>query len=173
MIVSAKEMSLTIEARRDGVSALWDGRAIYLPRGARLAIGPTFALQSGLLGLLDFRQEDELGCGQFRVEASREGGFRFNVYLASDLHRFLRTYRQEAVGWNTMTHIVSAAFARLQRDHRDDDGDEGWRSYANLVALHEELRRRGLPHWSEEGFEPELAATTLYPHKAIVMEDEG
>lgn len=171
MIVSASEMSFTIEARRDGVNALWDGRTIDLPRGARLAIGPTFALQSGLLGLLDFRQEDELGPGQFRIEASREGGFRFNVYLASDLHHFLRSHRQEATGWNIMTHIVSTVLAQLHKDHRDDDEEDGWKSYSNLVALAEELERRHLPHWAEEAFEPELAATTLYPHKAISAED--
>ena len=28
----------------------------------------------------------------------------------------------------------------------------------------EMLRERGLPHWSDEGFSPELAATRLYPH---------
>lgn len=171
MILSATDMRFTIEAGRDGVNALWDGRTIDLPKGARLAIGPTFALQSGLLGLLDFRPDDELEHGQFRMEANREGGFRFNVHLASNLHRFLRSHRQEAVGWNIMTHIVSAALAQLHKRYCDDDGEEGWRSYANLVSLAEELERRGLPHWAEDEFEPELAATTLYPHKAVVAED--
>lgn len=171
MIVSATAMRFKIEARRDGVNALWDGRIVDLAQGARLAIGPTFALQSGLLGLLDFRQDDERENGQFRVEASSEGGFRFNVYLAPDLHRFLRSHRQEAIGWNIMTHIVSTALAQLQRKHYHDDGEEGWQSYANLVSLAEELERKGLPHWAEDAFQPELAATTLYPHKAFLTED--
>ena len=171
MILSATELRFTIEAGRDGVNALWDGRTIDLPKGARLAAGPTFALQSGLLGLLDFRQDDDLESGRFRMEASREGGFRFNVYLAPDLHGFLRSHRQEAVGWNIMTHIVSTALARLHRKYGEDDGEEGWKSYANLVALADELDRQGLPHWEEESFEPELAATTLYPHKAVLIED--
>ena len=171
MILSATELRFTIEAGRDGVNTLWDGRTADLPKGARLAIGPTFALQSGLLGLLEFRRGDELESGRFRMEASREGGFRFNVYLAPDLHGFLRSHRQEAVGWNIMTHIVSTALAQLHKDYRDDDGEEGWKSYANLVALAEELERRGLRHWAEDAFEPELVATTLYPHKAVVAED--
>ena len=171
MILSATELRFTIEASRHGVNALWDGRTIDLPKGARLAIGPTFALQSGLLGLLEFRREDDLESGRFRMEASREGGFRFNVYLAPDLHGFLRSHRQEAVGWNIMTHIVSTALAQLHKDYRDDDGEEGWKSYANLVALAEELERRGLRHWTDDPFEPELVATTLYPHKAVVTEE--
>lgn len=165
MVVCATEVRLSIEARRDGVNALWDGRTIDVPKGARLAVGPTFALQSGLLGLLDFRLDERLKPGQFRVQASREAGFRFNVYLGADLHRFLKTHRQEAVGWNIMTHIVSTALAQLSHDFADDDGEEGWESYPNLVSLAEELTRRGLPNWADETFEPEIAATTLYPHK--------
>lgn len=165
MIVAESEMSCTIDAHRDGVNSLWDGQVVDLPKGARLAVGPTFALQSGLLGLLDFRLDESMEGGQFRVQASTEGGFRFNVYLASDLHGFLQTRRQEAVGWNIMTHIVSTALAQLDRHFSDDDGEEGWESYANLVSLAEELDRRGLPAWGTEGFEPEVVATALYPHK--------
>ena len=173
MIVLAAKMDIVIESARDGVNGLWDGRAVDLPKGARLAIGPTFALRSGLLGLLDFRLDETLKPGQFRVEASHEGGFRFNVYLAADLHDFLATQRQEAVGWNIMTHIVSTAFGQLARDFHKDDGEEGWESFANLVSLAQELERRGQPHWTDEVFEPEVVATALYPHKAVVSEGNG
>ena len=70
-----------------------------------------------------------------------------------------------------MTHIVSTVLAQLQKGYGDDDDEEGWKSYANLVSLADELKRRGLPHWAEDAFEPELAATTLYPHKAVTAED--
>lgn len=167
MIVAAVKMRHVIESQRDGVNPLWDGVAVNLPKAARLAVGPTFALRSGLLGLLDFRLDGDLKPGQFRVEASHEGGFRFNVYLAADLHAFLAAQRREAVGWNVMTHIVSTAFGQLKRDFGDDDGEEGWESYPNLISLAEELDRKGLPIWDDETFEPEVAATTLYPHKIV------
>ena len=172
LIVSAGEMRCTIDAHRDGVNELWEGRTIHLPKGARLAVGPTFALQSGLLGLLDFRLDERLKPGQFRVQASRESGFRFNVYLASDLHRFLAIHRQEAVGWNIMTHVVATALAQLHNDFSDDTGDEGWESYPNLVSLAEELEQRALPNWTNERFEPEVVATALYPHKAEASEGD-
>lgn len=168
MVVCSADVRLAIEARRDGLNALWHGRTINVPKGARLAVGPTFALQSGLLGLLDFRLDEQLQSGQFQVEASREAGFRFNVYLGADLHIFLRKHRQEAVGWNIMTHIVSTALAQLRSDYSDNEEDEGWESYPNLVSLAEELTRRDLPHWADDTFAPEIAATTLYPHKVAV-----
>ena len=164
-VVSAGEIQCVLRARRDGVNALWDGRAVHLPKGARLAVGPTFSLRSGLLGLLDFRREESLAHGRFQVEASREGGFRFNVYLAPDLYRYLAAHRQVVAGWNIMTHIVSASLAKLQSGYSDDDGEEGWESYPNLISLADELARRDLPHWADDTFEPELVATGLYPHK--------
>ena len=167
MIVAGAKIRHAVDADGDGLNALWDGRTIQLPKGARLAVGPTFALQSGLLGLLDFIKDEKMGSGRFRVEASREGGFRFNVYLAVDLFRFLALQRQEPVRWNIMTHIVSAVFARLQRDFDEDndEDEEGWKSYANLLALADDLERRNMPHWGDEAFEPELVATEFYPHK--------
>lgn len=117
--------------------------------------------------MLDFRPNEDLAAGQFQVEPSREGGFRFKVQLAIDLFRYLSEghRRQELGGWNVMTHIVSAALSRLQRDFGDDDGDEGWESYTNLLALANELEKRGLPNWSDDAFQPEMAATRLYPHR--------
>lgn len=170
MIVVGAEMHHAVDAHRDGLNALWDDQTIELPKGARLAVGPTFALQSGALGLLDFVKDERLAAGQFRVEASREGGFRFKVYLAADLFRSLAPERQDAVRWNIMTHIVSAAFARLQRDYGQDDGEEGWRSFANLVSLAAEMDRRNMPHWKDDEFEPELVATEFYPHKTHVAD---
>lgn len=75
------------------------------------------------------------------------------------------SYRREPSGWNVMTHIVSAAFALLQRRYRDEEGDEGWSSFSNLLALSHVLEQHGLPHWSDENFQPERAATCLYPHR--------
>lgn len=172
-IVSATGIRYTIDAHRDGLNPLWDRRKVELPKGARLAIGPSFAFQSGLQGLLQFRDDEQIGAGQFRVEPSHEGGFRFNVHLATDLYRFLFSHRHEAAGWNVMTSIVSAAFARLQKDYASDDGESGWKSHPNLVMLAEDLEQRGLSMWADPAFQPEMAATTLYPLRAVVYRGES
>ena len=64
-----------------------------------------------------------------------------------------------------MTHIVSAALTYLKQDYDKDDGEEGWKSYNNLVAFAEFLEEKQLGHWSDDDFEPEAVATRLYPIK--------
>ena len=165
MVVAHTEIEHTVDAERDGVDPLWNGHMLQLPKGAKVAIGPTFALKSGLLGLLDFGVAEELQTGQFKIDPSQEDGFKFKVRLASDLYGYLKGGRREQTGTNIMTHIVSAAFGRLASNYTKDDGEEGWASYSNLAALAALLEGHKIPHWSDENFDPALAATTLYPHR--------
>ncbi len=168
MVVAANEIEHTVVAEKDGLDPLWDGHELRLPKGAKVAIGPTFALKSGLLGLLDFSLEDDLKPGQFRVDPSHEGGFRFKVRLASDLHGYLRAARHKETRANIMTHIVSAALGVLALKYgQEDDGDER-ASYPNLEALAALLEANKLPHWSDNTFDPALAATTLHPHQLSI-----
>ena len=168
MVAARAEIEHRVDAKRDGVDHLWDGRKLRLPKGAKVAIGPTFALKSGLLGLLDFSHEEELQAGQFRIDASQEDGFKFKVRLAGDLYGYLRGGRRQETGANIMTHIVSAALGCLASKYAKDDGEEGWQSHPNLVALAALLEANAIPHWSDENFDPAQAATTLHPHRLPV-----
>lgn len=170
MIASASEMRHVVDTEKDGLDPLWHGRTLSLSKGSRVAICWTFALQSGLLGLLDFRLADDYAAGQFNVEPSQADGFKFKVHLAKDLFDYLQHRRRDPNGKNIMTHIVSAALGHLKRDYRSDDDDEGWKSYRNLVAFAAVLEEKGLAHWSDEEFQPERAATSLYPH---VLSESG
>ena len=167
MIVCAEDIDYRIDWERDGVNPMWDRVDLHLAKGSRLAVCHTFALQSGLVGLLDLGKDAGLGSGQFYIKDSTENGFRFKVKLAPDLHRHLRERinQQDAGGANVMTHIVSAALACLQRNYADDDGEEGWRSYPNLVSLAHQLEEKRQPGWWEDDFRPEKVATVLHPHK--------
>ena len=166
MIVSGVSIEHLVDADEDELDPLWDGRELLLPKGAKVAVGPTFALQSGLLGLLNFILEEDFDSGRFRVEPSQEEGFKFKVHLSENLHNYLLYSRQEAARSNIMTHIVSAALTRLKDEYSEDDGEEGWESFPNLRALAELLKEKNLPHWSEKDrFKPEFVATGLYPHR--------
>ena len=140
MIVTRCEVRHVANAAADGLNRIWDGRELTLPKGARVAVGPTFRFRSGMSGLLDFRLDDNLEDGRFRIEPSSEDGFKFMVYLATDLHRYLQFERQAPAGMNVMVHVVSAAFTRLREDFKEDDGEEGWRSFPNLVELADMLQ---------------------------------
>ncbi len=165
MIVARRGIHHVADSNVDGLSRIWDGKKLLLPRGARVAVGPTFKFQSGITGLLDFSPDESLESGRFRIEPSSENGFTFKVYLARNLYNHLRYNRGEPAGTNIMVHIVSAALARLRQDYSKDDGEEGWRSFPNLVVLSDILRQQGLPHWADEEFRPEVVATGLHPHK--------
>ena len=165
MIVSGSDIKHAIDAETDGVNPLWNGKTLQLPKGSRVAVCSTFALKSGLLGLLDFCLNEDYKSGTFKVEPSTEGGFKFKVHLSKDLFTHLKHLRQGTTGANIMTHIVSAALTHLKNDFAQDDGKEGWESYINLKALADFLELKGLEHWDNDDFEPELVATSLYPHR--------
>ncbi len=172
MVVSREEYRCTFDAQRDGIADLWHGKTITVPKGAKLALGPSFQLQSSLLQLLTFKLDDHLESGQFEVKPNTKDGFRFDVHLARDLFTFLEYQRDLDFRGNIMTHIVGAALALLQRDYATDDDDEGWRTYSNLKAFAEHLQELGMPLWDERDFSPERVATALYPHRLPSVEEE-
>lgn len=74
MIVTARDLRHEVDAARDGLDPLWHGKVLSLYKGSRVAICSTFALQSGLFGLLDFRLRKDFAPGRFKVEPSHEEG---------------------------------------------------------------------------------------------------
>ena len=173
MIVAARDFEHVVNSSDDGVSPLWNRKLIRLAKGSRVAVFPTFGLQPGMMGLLDFRLNEKLTPGSFALEASGADGFKFKVDLAKDLHLYLsgRGRRQDPTGANIMTHIVSSAFNELRKDAAGDDGEERWQSFPNLIALAQFLESQGLPHWLDDDFSAHEAATALYPHKLPDMDD--
>ena len=173
MLIAREGIQHIAIAESDGLNPLWNGRALSLPRGARLAVGPTFRFKSGLEGMLEFVEDKNLPDGQFKVTDSSEDGFKFKVHLATNLHHHLKIRRRnDWAGKNIMVHIVSVALSLLQKDYTDDnEEDGGWRSFPNLKGLADLLQERGIPHWAEEGFQPEYVATQLHHHELPKAED--
>ena len=166
MIVANQEIQHVVDSVTDDLNPIWNGKYIQLPKGGRIAVGPTFKFESGMNMLLDFCQDDNLQNGQLRVEASSEHGFKFKAHLAHNLYQHLRYRRNDLAGRNIMVHVVSAALGILQREYRDeeDENGEGWGSFPNLAGLSDILEEKGLKHWTDEGFRPEEVASRLYPH---------
>lgn len=172
MVVVAKPFLRTLDRVKDGVHELWDGRTVEFERGMRLALSDVVLLRSSVLNMLLFERDPTLSVGEFQVEAEDREGFRFRVHLAPDLHQFLKFDSEDTRRGHIVTHIVSACFGVLKADYaEDEEEDGGWRTYRGLLAMADMLKEHGLPHWSEEHFSPELAATKLYPHR--VEESQG
>ena len=171
MIVCAEASELTLSKSRDGVHSLWDDREIVLHKGSRLSVGDVVHLESSILHLLSLHEDSGLMDGQFVVEIETEP-FRFRVNVSSRLHRFLR-YGEGENRSNIMTHIVTACLARLQHEHRSDDGESGWQSHRNLRAFADYLAYHGLEDWTDPEFRPEKVATALYPHMTSELGTAG
>ena len=170
MIVCAGPCQLTLNKNRDGVHDIWDGARISLERGSRLAIGNVIQLQSSIYHMLSLHKDDKMKDGSFQVVHETEP-FRFIVKISADLHQFLHLPK-DLTRANIMTHIVTACLAMLQRDFPEEDGENGWGAHHSLVAFGEDLKNRGLSHWTHEDFFPETVATNLHPHR-LPQENEG
>jgi len=166
LVVCTDPVEMTLDAHRDGVDAIWQGQTIALDRGHRLAIGHVIRLEaSSMAHLLSMRADNTLKPGQFIVDAQAEP-FQFIVRLHPDLHRFLKHKSDHHhQRHNIIVHIVTACFALLHREYREEDEDsEGWDAIPNLKALAAHLEAKGIRHhWCDESFRPEEAATQLYP----------
>lgn len=171
MIVCTEECSRVLKPDADDVHSDWDGIKVTFPKGAWLALGPVLQLKaSGIQSLISIRSDDTLAAGQFRTEAVDGDMFRFDVRCHPDLHNLLQRqsehYTQRA---DIMIHIVTSCFAALQRKYPVDDEDEGWRAYKSLEVLSIILAAKNYCDWSDPEFQPEAAATLLYPHDPASM----
>ena len=173
MVVCTKEtLVLELNSKRDGVHQDWHGQKVRFSKGGRLAQGPVMHLMaSDLQRLLSIHPSEKCNPGQFYVEVSSADVFGFSAYCHPDLHFFLQEPgEQKFKRQDIMTHMVTACFSLLQRDYKDDDGEEGWRTHKILELLAQQLEDAGYRDWSEDGFQPEKAATLLYGHRGLERE---
>lgn len=148
---------IALSTRRHGVHKVWDGVPIGLRKGARLAVGDVFDLQSSMMQFIRIESDDRQEGNSFSVEPRSEP-FGFVVRASPSLHRYLRSSPADPVRKNVMTHIVTACFAILQRQYRDE---EEWDR--NLKGLADHVAEKYPHRWDDDDFRPEAAATALYP----------
>ena len=167
MILCFKPIGVILSSECDGVSELWDNVDIQFKKGHRLAVGKVAARNTDFFNLLYFREDESICKGSFRVTTSTQP-FMFIVRMHPDLHEYMRSVnikREGELRENIMTHVITACFARLQRNYKaDGDDDDSWKAHRELEGLAGQLESRGQPHWTEESFSPERVATALYPH---------
>ena len=178
LIVCNESTSHTFN-KNDGVHDLWVGREIAYNKGAKIAIGPALRPVSSLQSLLSVEKDETLDPGCLRVDACPDQGFYFCVKVASNIYRFLQNPGGGDLNKHShsiLIHAVSSCFALLSNDYQNEDGANGdgvgWGEYSNLSALAGDMESKDLPHWSEDNFHPEEAATALYPHLVPTAEQE-
>ncbi|MDE0553445.1 MAG: hypothetical protein OXI24_04470 [Candidatus Poribacteria bacterium] len=159
MVICTVPTKIILDTNKHGVHKIWHGETVSLQKGDRLVIGDVIHLEASITHLLSLHEDEELKQGQFRVEAKTEP-FQFYVKLQPELHQFLKINKGDILRYNIIVNIVTACFALLQRDYREEND---WKSHSNLKALKNYLEGKKLPHWAEENFNPEEVATNIYP----------
>ena len=172
MVICTKPIEITLDANEHGVHKIWHGVTVSLQKGDRLVIGQVIRLEASITHLLLMQEDKDLNQGEFRVENKTEP-FKFVVKLHPELHQFIKLNKTSVFCNNIIVHIVTACFSLLQRDFRDVDNENGWKSHSNLKALASHLEGKKLPLWIDDNFNPEEVATKLYPLSLPKKESES
>lgn len=135
----------------DGVAQIWVGKKIKVPKGARLARGPYLRSDSSLQSLLNIQEDESLEGGSFTVSSNMDGGFTFDVRVATDVYKFLSNSSLDPRLYQSIgAHMASMVFVTLKEEQGyDDDGNKKWEEHSNLKMLSGILEEKGLPHWAE------------------------
>lgn len=135
----------------DGVAQIWVGKKITIPKGARLARGPYLRSDSSLQSLLNIQEEDTLEDGSFTVASNIDGGFTFDVKVATDVYKFLSNSSLDPRLYQSIgAHMASMVFVILKEEQGyEDDGSKKWEEHSNLKMLSGILEEKGLPHWAD------------------------
>ena len=147
------------------VAEIWQGRKVILPKGARLARGDFFNVNSSDHSFIRFKEDMDYSPGTFRVQESHEDGFYFTVWAHGDIVKFVQHYGDnDELRVATLTGIVAYCFSMLKNWHSSNDDDTNRLvEFPNLKLLSAKLEEEIGWDWTDENFDPVLAATTMYP----------
>ena len=139
---------------------VWRNRpAIRVPAGAVLAQGNVLTAEPLLASILQFVRDDSLPDGVIKVSEPDEH-LRFTVATAADLHRQIAIRRDVHLG------ALIAAMGKLNADDHDPDESRVLRSISQRLA------ENNVEDWTQDGYEPALAATCLEQFLTELAEPE-
>ena len=167
MVICLEKIEHLLDSANDGVHPLWNGMKVIFPKGARLALGPVMKLfDESMHSLLTLVRDDDRSPGQFQVKISDDADFRFIVSCHPDLLTFMKSPGdRNDKRRDLMIHMVTACFYQLKKNYNEEDSEGGWGS-KSLEALADDLvKRHKYTDWKDLEFQPEVAATLMYPHQ--------
>ncbi len=167
-------------SNKDDVAPIWQERIIDLTKGLRLARAPYLRPATSIRNLLSVRCNEKIRDGGFTVTHSTNSGFYFILNAAPDIFRLLQNPQKHTnLRHSILVHAVSQCFNILNhvygRSNGDDDSEDHWSRYRNLVHLARWLEAKDIPSWDDENFDAVEAATKIYPINVPISSetDEG
>ena len=164
IILAQKGVKKAVNAAADGVIPLWDGVEIQIRPGGIVAYGGWERFGGTCGGMFVVELDDELDDWQMHVSEHMVGGFRFVLNAGKGLYHSIQypTVSTASQRRSVLTHAVSAALSLLKEKSKEDAGlyDE----HINLRLFANWLKSEDLGDWRDKNFQPDRAATALYPH---------
>lgn len=141
----------------------WDSGDVVIPRGGIIAFDHWKRLKNSSSSIFQIKPLDSLSGGKMTVEVSAENGFEFLTYVSREMYGAIRSASSDKDHVNSiLTHALSRGFEMLAQN---EEYKENRGNHLNLSLLEMVFRAKGIPHWSEDNFKPEKAATSLHPHR--------
>ena len=158
----------------DDVGEFWQNQEICIPKSARLAKRCYLRQSLTIHDLLIVRKRD-LNPGSFTVRERRKGNsFHFYLDAHPDIFYFLQkhTNKRNKLCESIFTHAISGCFNILkdQYSSSNEDDEERWRRYPNLVALSDHLIKQTGEDWNNPEFDIVKIATETRP--ILNLEDD-
>lgn len=154
---------------QDGVAGAWQNQEFKMPKGARLAKA-RYLRPSLINSLLKPKYDESMKPGSFKIVEYTNDGFHFKLHAAKDIAQFCENpgdnvHFRDSIAIHAVSQCFNILKARYSASDEDDEEGEGehWNQHRNLESLANLLASKGLPHWSEDGFDAVKVATELYP----------
>lgn len=131
---------------------IWNDAALRVPPGWWLALGVKRKINTLAQSLLRFVKDEKLGDGRMHVQPeSGTGQLRFVAHIAPDIWPETQTNRtlQIAALIGACGHLPTIF------------GDGGEEENAVAEEIRDRLEMADVPVWTEEGYDPALAATVI------------
>ncbi len=169
-IIASEDTKITVDDS-SGLKNFWRlGESLFIPRHARIAIGPKLTFSTGdLFYLMDFVHKKELGDGEMEVkvrEHAGEGETPVRLYCGKDVYDQLVKVHQEkphgideAMGSAIATQALCATYAYMQSLNHEENQIGG--ALLNHLQM---LEHKTGKSWEDEDFDPSLASTKMNPY---------
>lgn len=179
-IVVLKTEDIVVD-NTSGLINFWkEGEQFNIPKYSRIALGTKLKFTSGETSkLIKITCKKEYESGSMKTivnENAREGEKPVELLCAQDvfdeLHKITQaepTNANDAMRVAIITQALCAVYSHMYRICRNNEEHE---ASGVLLAHLEELERKTEENWTDEDFNPSLAATKMQPYAIKTLNDE-